>query len=151
MPFIEHHQYIKAPIDVCFNLARNVNIHTLTASKTREKVVGGVMEGHLELGDTVTWEATHFGIKQRLTAQVTLMDRPHYFQDVMVKGAFHSFTHIHEFREVKGGTLMIDHFEYKSPLGYIGVLADLLFLQKYMESFIANRANELKNIAETMV
>lgn len=151
MPFIEHQQYIKAPIDVCFDLARNVNIHTLTASKTKESVVGGVMEGHLELGDTVTWEAIHFGIKLRLTAQVTIMDRPYKFQDVMVKGAFHSFTHTHEFRECKGGTLMIDLFEYKSPLGYIGDLADLLFLQKYMKAFIANRANELKKIAEIMV
>ncbi len=151
MPFIEHQQFIKAPIDVCFDLARNVNIHTLTASRTKERVVGGVMDGQLELGDIVTWEAIHFGIKQRLTAQVTLMEKPHKFQDVMVKGAFHSFIHTHEFKEVEGGTLMIDLFEYKSPFGYIGVLADLLFLEKYMKSFIATRAIELKKIAEKML
>ena len=151
MPFIEHQQFIKAPIDVCFDLARNVTIHALTASKTKERVVGGVMEGQLELGDRVIWEAIHFGIKQRLTAQVTLMERPYKFQDEMVKGAFHSFIHTHEFKEVKGGTLMLDLFEYKSPLGYLGVLADILFLKKYMKSFIATRANELKKIAETMV
>ncbi|MET3193692.1 SRPBCC family protein [Bacillus sp. OAE603] len=151
MPFIEHQQFIKAPIEICFDLARNVTIHTLTATKTKERVVGGVMEGLLELGDIVIWEAFHFGIKQRLTAQVTLMERPYKFQDVMVEGTFHSFTHTHEFKEVKGGTLMHDHFEYKSPLGYLGVLADLLFLKKYMKSFITTRANELKKIAEIMV
>lgn len=151
MRFITHEQFIKAPIEVCFDLARDVNIHTLTSSKTKETVVSGVMEGKLELGDIVTWEAIHFDIKLKLTAQITLMERPHKFKDVMVKGAFHSFIYTHEFKEVKGGTLMIDLFEYKSPLGYIGVLVDLLFLQKYMKSFIVTRASELKKIAETMV
>ena len=55
MPLIEHQQFIKAPIDVCFDLARDVKIHTATASKTKERVVGGVMEGQLELGDRVIW------------------------------------------------------------------------------------------------
>lgn len=150
MPFLVHQQFIKAPIEVCFDLARDVNIHMVTASKTKERVVGGVVEGQLELGDIVTWEAVHFGMKQRLTAQITIMERPHKFQDVMVKGAFHSFIHTHEFKEVKDGTVMLDLFEYKSPLGYIGVIADLLFLEKYMKSFIATRAEALKEIAETM-
>lgn len=68
----------------------------------------------------------------------------------MKKGAFHTFTHTHQFTETPGGTIMIDTFQYKSPFGYIGVLADKLFLEKYMKAFIASRADELKKIAETM-
>jgi hypothetical protein len=45
---------------------------------------------------------------------------------------------------------MIDTFEYKSPFGLIGVVADKLFLEKYMKAFIASRAKELKKIAEDM-
>lgn len=41
---------------------------------------------------------------------------------------------------------MIDTFQYKSPFGYIGVLADKLFLEKYMKAFIASRADELKKL-----
>ncbi|WP_205685492.1 hypothetical protein [Bacillus salacetis] len=43
---------------------------------------------------------------------------------------------------------MIDRFQYKSPLGPLGSLADKLFLEKYMRNFIAGRAVELKKIAE---
>ncbi|TMU85073.1 SRPBCC family protein [Bacillus sp. BHET2] len=135
-------------LEVCFGLARNVDIHTKTTSKTKEKALGGVMQGLLEEGDSVTWEATHFGIKQKLTAKVTHMERPIEFVDTMVKGAFSSFTHTHQFVEEIGGTLMIDTFEYKSPFGSIGVIADKLFLEKYMTEFIINRAKELKRIAE---
>ena len=150
MPVIEHQRFIKAPVEVCFDLARNVDIHTQTASKTTERAVSGVTEGLLEQGDTVTWEAIHFGIKQRLTAKVTLMEKPHKFVDVMVKGAFHSFVHTHQFIEEAGGTIMIDKFQYKSPFGLIGVVVDKLFLEKYMRAFIVSRARALKKIAENI-
>jgi ligand-binding SRPBCC domain-containing protein len=148
MPLIKYQQFIQAPVEVCFDLARNVDIHTKTTAKTKEKAIGGVTSGLLEKGDTVTWQATHFGIKQRLTAKVNQMEKPTMFVDIMIKGIFNSFTHTHQFTEVKGGTLMIDTFEYKSPFGIFGIMADKLFLEKYMTNFIISRAKELKRIAE---
>jgi ligand-binding SRPBCC domain-containing protein len=148
MPVIEHKQFIKAPIEVCFNLARDVDIHTQTTVKTKEKAVGGVTKGLLEEGNSVTWAAVHFGIKQRLTSRVIFMEKPHSFVDVMVKGIFKSFIHIHQFMEEKEGTVMVDHFQYKSRFGPIGNLIDKLFLEKYMKKFIVMRAIELKKIAE---
>lgn len=148
MPIIKHDIFINAPINVCFDLARNVGVHTETTAKTKEKAVGGVTQGFLEKDDTVTWEATHFGIKQKLTAKITHMEKPTVFVDSMVKGAFRSFTHTHQFVEENGGTLMIDKFEYRSPFGLIGIIADKLFLKKYMTDFIRSRAKELKRIAE---
>ena len=148
MPVIEYQQFIKAPVELCFDLARSVDIHTQTTADTKEIAVDGVTEGLLEEGDTVTWEAIHFGIKQRLKAKVTLMEKPNKFVDIMVKGAFHSFVHTHQFIEEAGGTIMMDTFQYKSPFGPIGVLADKLFLERYMRAFIVTRAKALKKIAE---
>ncbi len=99
MPLIKHDIFIDAPINVCFDLARNVDVHIETTSKTKEKAIDGVIVGLMENGDTVTWEATHLGVKQKLTAKIIEMEKPYKFTDVMVKGAFHSFTHTHEFIE----------------------------------------------------
>jgi ligand-binding SRPBCC domain-containing protein len=148
MPVIQHKEYIQAPIEVCFDLARNVDIHTKTTQHTRERAVGGVTSGLMEHGDSVTWEAVHLGVKQRLTAKIIEMEKPHRFVDVMVNGAFHSFTHTHTFEESESRTVMTDHFDYKSPLGVIGKLADRLFLKKYMTDFLVKRAKALKEIAE---
>ncbi|WP_284141629.1 SRPBCC family protein [Virgibacillus sp. LDC-1] len=148
MPIIKHIQIIQAPINLCFDLARNVDIHVKTSFKTKEKAVGGVTEGLLEKGDTVTWEAIHFGIRQILTVKVIHMKKPTLFVDVMIKGAFSSFKHTHQFIEMNDFTVMIDVFEYKSPFGPIGVIADKLFLKKYMSDFIYSRGKELKRIAE---
>lgn len=110
MPVIKHRLLIHADIHLCFDLARNVEVHTETAKQSQERAVAGVTSGLLRSGDTVTWEAIHFGVKQRLTAKVTEMERPYQFTDVLVKGAFQSFIHVHEFREHDEGTEMIDSF-----------------------------------------
>ncbi|MGG3622353.1 SRPBCC family protein [Bacillus gobiensis] len=148
MPIIEQKIWINAPIEICFDSARNVGTHTKTLQTTKEEAVAGVTNGLMEEGDTVTWEAVHFGIRQRLTAKITRMEKPHYFTDMMIKGAFSSFTHHHLFNQHAGGTMITDIFEYKSPFGLLGVLADKLFLEKYMRRLLFDRAISLKKIAE---
>ncbi|OHR73353.1 cell division protein [Bacillus sp. HMSC76G11] len=148
MPVIKNTIFIKAPIKVCFDLARNVEVHTKTTEKTKEEAVGGITSGLLEKGDTVVWEAVHFGIKQRLTAKITEMNRPYEFTDIMVNGAFKSFTHTHTFVASGNEAEMIDYFDYRSPLGLLGKAADFLFLKKYMKIFLSDRTAELKKIAE---
>lgn len=117
-------------------------------SRTLEHAVGGTTVGLMSLGDTVTWEAVHFGIRQRLTVKITQFDLPYLFVDEMVQGAFHSFTHIHEFRPDSAGTLMMDTFRYVAPLGIVGRVADLLFLESYMRTLLRHRALEIKRMAE---
>ncbi|MDQ6695558.1 MAG: SRPBCC family protein [Chloroflexota bacterium] len=148
MPVIHLETEIVAPIEICFDVARSIDVHEAAASKTSERAVAGVTSGLIGLGETVTWEAVHFGITQRLTSHITRYERPHLFVDEMVKGAFHSFTHIHEFKGTSRGTLMIDEFSYTAPLGLLCRIADRLFLKVYMETFLQERASHLKHVAE---
>ena len=119
-----------------------------STTKTGERVVGGVMSGLIGLGDEVTWEAVHLGVRQRLTARITRLEPPALFVDEMVRGAFRGFTHVHEFQDAGGETLMVDRFDYSSPLGPLGRLADWLFLERYMRALLVERAAYLKQAAE---
>lgn len=47
MPIIKQTKMIHAPIEVCFNLARSVDIHMETSVNTKEKAVAGVTSGLL--------------------------------------------------------------------------------------------------------
>jgi hypothetical protein len=49
------------------------------------------------VGEEVTWEAHHFGIKQRLTVRITGFERDARFQDAMVSGAFKTMNHDHDY------------------------------------------------------
>src|SRR6476660_5026056 len=97
MPTIRLTTYIEASVERCFDISLNVDLHRRSVAHTRERPVAGVMRGTMKLGDTVTWEAIHFGVKQHLTTQITSYDRPHSFTDEMIRGVFHSMKHIHEF------------------------------------------------------
>ncbi len=110
--------------------------------------MAGVTSGLIGLGEEVTWEATHFGIRQRLTSRITAFDRPHRFRDSMVRGAFAGFDHDHLFESREGVTIMTDVLDYRSPLGPLGRLADVLFLERYMTRLIQTRAAAIRSAAE---
>jgi ligand-binding SRPBCC domain-containing protein len=148
MPVLRLETWISASPEVCFDLARDVDAHMRTTAPSRERVVAGVTKGLMGPGDTVTWEAIHLGIRQRLTVQITRYERPRVFVDELVEGAFRRLTHTHEFRPIHEGTLMMDTFDYASPLGVLGHLADVLFLKRYLLRFLSERARALKDEAE---
>lgn len=95
------------------------------------------------------WRARHFGVWQHLTGRVTAFDRPYHFRDSMVRGAFKSFDHDHQFETRDGITVMTDRFAFVSPLGPLGRLADALFLKRYMTRFLKVRAQVIKATAES--
>ncbi len=149
MPVIVLRTRVAAPPSRCFDLARDIDLHQRSTAASRERAVAGVTSGLLGRGDEVTWEATHFGVRQRLTSRITEFDPPNRFVDEMVRGAFARFRHEHEFLAVQGGTEMVDIFDYTSPLGPLGRLADGLFLHRYMMRLLRARNAYLKRAAES--
>ncbi|CAA9590209.1 MAG: hypothetical protein AVDCRST_MAG18-4905 [uncultured Thermomicrobiales bacterium] len=148
MPRIRLALLITAPVKRCFDLARDIDLHQQSLIHTAERAVAGRTSGRIELGERVTWEAVHFGVRQTLTVQITDYARPYYFVDEMIHGAFARFTHRHEFAAVDAGTLMIDDFDYTAPFGPLGRLADRLILERYMRRLLLTRNAEIKRTAE---
>lgn len=152
VPTIRVQTLIDAPAQACFDAARDVDLHVRSASATGERAVGGVTTGQLTLGDEVTWEARHLGVRQKLTARITRFDPPHLFEDVMVQGPFRSFRHVHEFRPSgpeRDSTMLVDTVTFESPFGPLGWLADHLFLKRYLRRFLEQRARFLKQVLES--
>jgi len=149
MASIELETQIDAPIERVFDLARSIDAHMASTEGSNERAVAGRTTGLIEDGETVTWEAKHFGVKQRLSVRVTRFERPHLFGDEMISGAFSSMHHTHRFTKSGEGTLMKDEFHFTAPFGIFGRLAECLFLTSYMRRFLTKRASELKSMAES--
>ena len=140
---------IRAPIELCFYLARDVGAHAESAAFSSERVVDpGRTQGLLDIGDIVAFEGRHFGVTQRFVARITALDRPTRFVDEMVQGAFKRLRHVHDFEFNDGTTVMRDTLEWKTPFGVIGRFADLLFLRRHMRWFVSTKQSTLKRIAE---
>jgi ligand-binding SRPBCC domain-containing protein len=101
-------------------MARDINIHSQTVKHTKERAIARGTAGKIALGEAVTFEAIHFGIRQKLTSKIVEFESPYIFVDEMQKGAFKHMKHIHKFEEKEKGTLMTDILEFSSPFGIIG-------------------------------
>jgi ligand-binding SRPBCC domain-containing protein len=148
MPTIRLETAIAAPPERCFDLSLSVDLHQNSTAGTHERAIAGVKSGVMKLGDTVTWEAVHFGVKQHLTTKVTSYERPSRFTDEMLRGAFQEIVHHHEFISQRLGTLMIDIFTFRAPFGPLGRLAEALFLTRYMKNLLLTRNRYIKQAAE---
>lgn len=116
---------IQAPQERCFDLARSIDMHVASTSETGEKAVAGVTSGLINLGQSVTWEAIHFGVRQRLTSVITAFDRPSFFQDEMTEGVFASFVHDHVFEFADSMTTMTDIIRFAAQWDPSGTSANV--------------------------
>jgi ligand-binding SRPBCC domain-containing protein len=149
---LEEVTVIQAPIERCFDLARDVETHLAGNVHWGEAAIAlaGVTSGLVGLGQRVTWRARHFGVRQILTSEITAMDRPAYFRDRMIQGAFRFMEHDHFFRAVEGGnTEMRDVFCFAAPLPVLGRLVEIVVLRRYMRRLLRERNAVIKEIAES--
>jgi ligand-binding SRPBCC domain-containing protein len=152
MVTLEELTVIRAPIERCFDLARSVEAHLAGNVHCGEAAVAsaGVTSGQVGMGQRVTWRAKHFGVWQSLTSEITAMNRPAYFQDTMIRGAFKFMKHDHFFRPLSSDeTEMRDVFCFAGPLPVLGRLAEIAVLRRYMQALLRERNAVLKQIAES--
>ncbi|MCU0432289.1 MAG: SRPBCC family protein [Bacteroidia bacterium] len=145
---LELFTHISAPPARCFDISRSIDAHVSSLRHTGERAVAGRTQGLIQLHETVTWEARHFGLKLRMTVSITEMQPPHYFCDEQVKGPFAMLRHQHFFETHGTQTLMRDVFECAAPLGILGRMAEFFFLKKYMTKLLTTRNESIKRMAE---
>ena len=149
MPTIELETQIKSDINICFDLSRSIDLHKISTAKTKEEAIDGRTSGLINIDEFVTWNATHFGIKQKLTSKITEFKRPFHFRDEQLKGAFKFIIHDHYFETLEGRVKMKDVFSFQSPLGFIGRLIDKIILTNYLTKILKERNAVIKEFAET--
>ena len=139
---------IRASPERCFDASRDLDLHLESMGHTGERAVAGRTSGLIELGEQVTWEGRHFGIRQRFTSAITVYDRPRHFRDSMVRGAFRSFVHDHYFEACEEGTRMTDVLAFRSPFGVLGAIVDRLVMRKYLTRLLTKRNEVVKAALE---
>ncbi len=149
MPTIIIETLIESKIEICFDLSRSIDLHQISTAHTNEKAIAGKTAGLICLGEFVTWQATHFGISQKLSSIITQFNRPTHFRDEQLKGVFKYFKHDHFFEIANAKVKMKDVFEFESPFGVLGKLFNSLILTSYMTTLLRKRNAIIKDFAES--
>ncbi len=149
MPHIDLVTDIAAEPDVCFSASLEVEVHL--AVSPRMHVVGGLRNGQMSLGDSVTWNASQFGLRWEMTSKIVAYDRPRTFTDEMQRGPFGRWRHQHLFEKSDTGTRMIDHVDFASPFGILGHIVDILVLERHMTSLLRQNNDQIRAASERVM
>ena len=148
MPLVRLKTFIRAPAELCFDLARCIDLHAVAPGPLRHKAVGGVTRGLIGLDEDVTWEATILGVRVHMTSEIVALERPREFTDEMRRGPFARWRHTHRFEPADGGTHMHDRVDFASPLGPLGAIADALALGRFMTRLLVAQNGFIRDAAE---
>jgi ligand-binding SRPBCC domain-containing protein len=140
---------IHAPIQICFDFARSIDLELRAAEGARISAVDGVRSGLIGPGERVGWRARQFGLWIRHTSEITGFDSPGYFQDSMIQGIFRTYEHRHYFLAVsESETEMRDEVWFSMPWWLLGPFAERLMVQPALEKLLVERNRRIKLEAE---
>ena len=130
-------------------LSLSIDLHMESTARTGERAIAGVTRGVIGPDERVTWRGRHFGLWLTHESKITRYERPRYFRDEMVRGAFRSFRHDHWFEALANGeTLMRDELRFEAPYGVLGWVAERVVLRRYLERFLKERNGVIRRLAQ---
>lgn len=140
---------IAAPVDLVFDLARDVGIHTRALAHTHERVVPpGRTRGLLCTGDLLSLRARHYGVDWRYDTRVVVCEPPHRLVDVQERGPWRSMRHEQRFVQTGAGTLLTEELSWRSPAGPLGSAVDVVLLRRHLRHLLLVRDAHLCMVAE---
>lgn len=136
-------QFVPFEINKVFDFFTNYkNLEKLTPKifdfkvqtlSSQEMTKGTLIEHKLKIkGVSVGWHSL-----------IETFNRPYEIVDVQLKGPYAYWRHSHLFKEVPGGTLIIDEVRYKIPLGVFGFMA--------MGAFVDNDLSDIFEYRRKMI
>ncbi len=82
------------------------------------------------LGWMIEYRLRLHGLPLRWVSRIALWEPGQTFVDVQVRGPYRVWRHRHEFERVGRATLVRDQVEYALPLGPLGELAHVAFVER---------------------
>ncbi len=85
-------------------------------------------------------------IKTKWTTRITKIEKFKYFIDVQEKGPYKKWHHEHHFRQGDEGILMSDIVYYSMPLGFLGDIANSIYINARLNDIFAYRKQAIDEI-----
>ncbi len=137
---------VRAPLDEVFEMSLDLDVERVAGKRFKVRAVEGAgrTSGRIDLDEKVTWRLRLLGFPVTHTSHIVELDRPRRFVDQMSAGAFAQFRHEHSYEpEGPQMTIMTDRMSWRSPYGFLGRIADVLFVRRTLRQLLADRNSEI--------
>jgi len=83
------------------------------------------------------------GIPMTWVTEITHVEEPNFFVDEQRKGPYKMWHHEHKLVKTENGVMMTDLITYEPPMGFLGAIANKLFIRKQLEAIFEYRRKVL--------
>ena len=123
------------------------NLQTITPGNIGFKVISKYHGEKMYTGQVIEYKVSPFlSIPLYWMTEITHADELKYFVDVQRKGPYSFWHHQHHFKEIKGGVEMTDIVHYKNPLGFIGEVANSIFIKRQLKKIFEYRFYKVEEL-----
>jgi ligand-binding SRPBCC domain-containing protein len=142
-------QLIRSDIHSVWNfISSPSNLTVITPGSMQFEVIGD--ENDLEkmyAGQIIEYYVTPFAnIRMHWVTEITHVTENKYFVDEQRMGPYRFWHHQHFLKVVAGGVEMTDIVHYKAPFGFLGDLANELFIRKKLKSIFDYRYGKIEEM-----
>ncbi|WP_370088248.1 hypothetical protein [Ekhidna sp.] len=100
--------------------------------------------GKMYPGQIISYKVSPLsGVKTSWITEITHVKEGEYFVDEQRFGPYRMWHHEHHFEENDQGVLMTDKVSYKIPFGFLGSIAQILFVKKQLKGIFEYRVKVL--------
>ena len=142
-------QFIKSDINTISKfMSAPQNLAKITPSHMGFTIVSDVNDlEKIYAGQIIEYDVTPvLGLKMHWVTEITHVKHLHYFVDEQRFGPYTLWHHKHFLKEVDGGVEMIDIIHYKIPFGFIGKIANALFVKHKLKEIFDYRFKKLEEL-----
>ena len=120
------------------------NLEYITPDHMGFKITSGE-PGKMYAGQIISYKVSPIpGIKTNWVTEITHVEGGKFFVDEQRFGPYSMWHHEHHFEENEKGIMMTDKVSYKIPFGFLGSIAQALFVKKQLKGIFEYRVNVLE-------
>lgn len=136
---LESVQFVGRPLPEVFAFFSDAgNLERITPAFLHFRILSP-MPVAMAAGALIEYRIRLFGIPFRWESIIEAWEPGVRFVDVQRKGPYALWHHTHEFREVPGGTLVVDRVRYAMPMGFLGEIGHALFVRRSLGRIFGHR------------
>jgi ligand-binding SRPBCC domain-containing protein len=142
-------QLIRSDIHSVWNfISSPSNLTVITPGSMQFEIIDD--DYHMEkmyAGQIIEYHVTPVAnIRVHWVTEITQVTENVYFVDEQRKGPYRLWHHEHFLKAVSDGVEMIDIVHYQAPFGFLGKLANALFIRKKLQSIFDYRYQKIEEI-----
>lgn len=141
-------QNIPVDIDTAWDFFSSpANLQNITPPEMGFKIISQHHGGKMYPGQIIEYKVKPIpGISIYWMTEITHVEGKKYFVDEQRFGPYQLWHHQHHFKQINSGVEMTDMVHYRNPLGFLGNIANAVFVEKQLRKIFEYRFQKVEEL-----